>query len=103
MNKKIDRALVDLGRHFDLIQAKDGTASPSAVKAPYMALPVAQQTRNQKVANLEFNQAVDGLIGQMLAYYKKCEKAEELRDGHPSGCTLICEADSSNLIRKQRY
>ena len=26
INKKIDRALVDLGRHFDLIQAKDGTA-----------------------------------------------------------------------------
>jgi integrase len=47
-----------------------------------MALPIAQQTRNQKVGNLEFNQAVDDLIGRMLAYYKKCEKAAELVKAH---------------------
>jgi integrase len=97
INKKIDRALVDLGRHFDLIQAKDGTATPSAVKTSYMALPVAQQTRNQKVANLEFNQAVDGLIGQMLAYYKKCEKADELRDGPTPEMTVLMRAEKAEI------
>lgn len=97
INKKIDRALVDLGRHFDLIQAKDGTATPAAVKTSYLALPVAQQTRNQKVANLEFNEAVDSLIGRMLAYYKKCEKVEELRDGPTPEMTILLKAEKEEI------
>ena len=97
INKTIDRALVDIGRHFDLIQAKDGTATPSTVKASYMAVPVAQQTRNQKVANLEFNQAVDAMIGRMLAYYKKCEKVEELRDGPSPEMTVLLKAEKDAI------
>jgi hypothetical protein len=84
VNKKIDRALVDLDRHFDLVQANNGFATPAAIKKSYTA-PAPDQDRPsgnaQKVQNLAFNRSLDKLIDRFLDYSKRQGKANNLKGG----------------------
>lgn len=79
-NKKIALMQADLQRHFDLVRAKSGVATPALVKESYTAAALVPQIRNEKVANIQLSESVDNMIVQFLAFYEKLNQAYQ--NGH---------------------
>jgi integrase len=75
INKRLSQAKTDIERHFYLMQAKHGLATPAMVKQSYLTPISAQQIRNEKVENLELSEAIDDLIEKYIAYCEKVKKA----------------------------
>jgi transposase InsO family protein len=97
INAKIERACVDIGRHFDLVQAKNGMATAAAVKASYIAKPIAEQTKIQRIENFQFSNDLDTLINRYLAYCKKLEKTQAFKEPPSPERLLLLNAEKEQL------
>jgi hypothetical protein len=74
-NKTLAQIKADLERHFDLVQAKNGFATPVSVLESYRPPINGAQLNNEKVENLAFSQALDDLIDRYIKFCKKHKKA----------------------------
>lgn len=96
-NKKIDKALVDLGRHFDLVQAKFEAATPILVKQSYKGIKKDDPVKNQPLINLEYNERVDTVVNRYLQFCKKEEKANGLKDGPTAEMAILLAAEKRRI------
>ena len=97
LNKIIDRARVDIGRHYDLVQAKHGVATAAQVKESYTGPSVAEQVKNQPFLNLQFNESLDRLINRYLAFCKREEKVKGLKDGPTPEMQLLLDMEKGEI------
>jgi hypothetical protein len=72
INKKIAQTVMDLERHFDLMQAKNGAATSAMVKEAYLVPAARQEAQKERSENYQLGRELDGLIREYLSY---CEKA----------------------------
>ncbi len=77
INKKIGQAKTDIERHFDLMQAKHGAATPRNVKASYMTRVNGYDLRSQRVENLALSESIDEAINACIAYQDKVNNAHK--------------------------
>ena len=75
INKKINSAVTDIERHFDLMQAKHGVVAPTMVKESYLTPISVQQMRIEKAENAQFSEELDNLIRKYLTYCEKVQTA----------------------------
>ena len=75
INKTLGQIKADLERHFDLMQAKHGIATPELVLESYKTPINGRQLQEDKVQNLAFSEALDDLIDKYLKFSNKKEKA----------------------------
>jgi len=80
INKKLRQIETDLERHFDLIQAKEGLATPILVLESYKTPINGAQIQNEKVQNLAFSEALDKLVIQYCKFHDKKSKAYEFEN-----------------------
>jgi hypothetical protein len=78
-NKKIEQIRVDLERHFYIVQAKIGIATPKAVKESYITPINGFDQQSQRKANLQLSESIDEIV---LKYISFCEKARKLRNNN---------------------
>lgn len=75
INKKINNAVTDIERHFNLMLAKHGLVTPAMVKESYLSPVSGQQLRIEKTENAEFSEELDDLIGRYLTHCEKVKTA----------------------------
>jgi len=75
INKKIGQTMLDLERHFDLMQAKNGAATAAMVKEAYLAPAAGQEAQKEKSENHLLGVELDGLIREYLSYCEKVKRA----------------------------
>jgi len=93
-NKKIAALLTDVFRGIDLVQAKDGTATPEAVwKLLKATKAIPDKTKLDKKVNLEFSLKLDQLVKEYVVFQKKKFKAYEFTTEMPPA--------RANLIKEQ--
>ena len=76
-NKTLGQIKADLERHFDLIQAKSGLATPTLVIESYKTPLNGQKLKDEKVKNLAFSPKLDDLINNYIKFSEKKRKADE--------------------------
>ena len=91
VTKKINKIVVDLERTFDLIQAKNGTATPKAVIEAYQTPINGNDLREQAKENLLFSGEVDAIIEEYVDLCKKKKRAIERSEASPEKLELIDE------------
>lgn len=80
----------DIQRHFDLIQVKDGIATPQAVKQSYLTPLSGKRKLTERKQNFEISEAIDEMVNVYIAYCDKIKKA------HKDGCKP-CGGKNSGL------
>jgi integrase len=75
INKKINNAVTDIERHFNLMVAKHGLVTPAMVKESYLSPVSGQQLRLEKTENGEFSEELDDLIARYLTHCEKVKTA----------------------------
>ncbi len=75
INKKINNAVTDIERHFNLMVAKHGLVTPVMVKESYLSPVSGQQQRLEKTENVQFSEELDDLIGRYLTHCEKVKTA----------------------------
>ncbi|TDW97061.1 phage integrase SAM-like domain-containing protein [Dinghuibacter silviterrae] len=76
-NKVLSNMTTDLNRHFDLIQAKEGVATPALVFKAYKTPIQAEKRKEEQLENLAFSEALDDLVRRYVIFCKKDEKARD--------------------------
>ena len=77
INKKIGQAKTDIERHFDLMQAKHGAATPRNVKVSYMTRVNGHDLRRQRVENLALSESLHEAINACIVYQDKVNNAHK--------------------------
>lgn len=77
INKQLGQIKADMERHFDLVQAKHGLATPEAVKRSYQTPINGNDQHRQKVENLEFSEELDNFISEYILLCKKVKRDKE--------------------------
>lgn len=80
INKKIGQIKADLERHFDLVQAKQGTATPQAVKISYLTPINGQENQSHRRENFLLSESLDETVYSYLKWCDKFDKAH--KDGN---------------------
>jgi len=75
INKKINNAVTDIERHFNLMAAKYGLVTPVMVKESYLSPVSGQQLRMEKTENAQFSEELDELIRRYLTHCEKVKSA----------------------------
>jgi hypothetical protein len=96
-NKKLATLLADVFRGIDLLQAKEGIATPEAVWKLLEAPKVGpDKTKVEKKVNLEFSLKLDRLVKDYVVFQKKKFKAYEFNtDVAPIRAGLIKEEQAA--------
>jgi len=96
-NKKLTNLLTDLNRAIDLIQAKEGLATPEAVwKLLESPKNIPDKTGQEKKENLEFSLKLNQLVKEYVIFQKKKFKAYEFAaELPPVRAALIKEAEAA--------
>ncbi|WP_298741004.1 phage integrase SAM-like domain-containing protein [uncultured Chitinophaga sp.] len=76
LNKKLGQMKADLERHFDLVVAQHGLATPELVLASYQTPVNGEKTRQENADNLAFSLELDELVARFMKYDRKKEKAQ---------------------------
>jgi integrase len=106
-NKTLGQIKTDLERHFDLMQAKHGTATPQLVLESYKTPINGKQQQDDKIQNLAFSETLDSIINRYVKYNKKVKKAHRF-DAVPSEEKRVLlalekekiEKDIENLVKR---
>lgn len=77
INKKIGQATSDIERHFDWVQAKNGLATPQAVKQSYLSPINGHQQLEERKENFMLSEQLDGLIATYIGYCDKIKIAHK--------------------------
>ena len=77
INKQLGQIKADVERHFDLVQAKQGLATPEAVKRSYQTPINGHDQHRQKMENLEFSEQLDNVISEYVLLRKKVKRDKE--------------------------
>ncbi|PSL19286.1 site-specific integrase [Chitinophaga ginsengisoli] len=99
-NKTLELMKADLQRHFDLVQALHGLATPKLVLDSYRSPINGKDQQQQKIANLAFSERLDALICDYIKYCRFEKKAYEF-DAVPSSEKRIILEDRRNGIKKR--
>ena len=75
INKKINHAVTDIERHFNLMVAKHGLVTPTMVKESYLTPISGQQLRIEAAENAQLGEELDKLISRYLSFAEKAKKA----------------------------
>jgi integrase len=67
----------DLERHFDLVRASHGYATPALVLTSYKTPPQRTQQQSEKKENTQFSLELDTLIRRSVKYCRQLEKAQK--------------------------
>lgn len=76
INKKLGQMKTDLQRHFDLVVAKNGLATPQQVFASYQTPIKGHKQRAERQENAAFSVALDELIAAVVRHLRKAESLE---------------------------
>ncbi|MCF6404587.1 hypothetical protein L3C95_16950 [Chitinophaga filiformis] len=90
----------NLERHFYLVQALHGLATPKLVLESYRSPINGKDQQQQKIANLAFSERPDALICDYIKYCEFEKKAYEF-DAVPSSEKKIILEDRRNGIKKR--
>ncbi|SFW16901.1 hypothetical protein SAMN05661012_00365 [Chitinophaga sancti] len=99
-NKTLGQIKADLERHFDLIQAKSGLATPTLVIESYKTPLNGQKLKDEKVKNLAFSPKLDDLIDNYIKFSEKKRKAYEF-DQVPSPERKILFENQESVLQKE--
>jgi site-specific recombinase XerD len=99
INKKLRQMKTDLERHFDLVVAKNGLATPKLVFASYKSPINGQRQITERKENVDFSMALDELIKDTIKYQRKSEWLGKKDIIRPSQQELIKE-EKTDLIKR---
>ncbi|MBN8877734.1 MAG: site-specific integrase [Sphingobacteriales bacterium] len=95
-NKKLGQIKADLERHFDLVVAKNGCASPSLVIKSYKTPPLEQQRQLEKKENLLLTGQVDDIIDRFVKHCRLYDTA--FREGTPAPEKVVLLEEKKELL-----
>lgn len=91
INKKLGQMETDLQRHFDLVVAKSGLATPKQVFASYKIPMNGYKQRVEKQEIAAFSLSLDELIKNVIRYFRKLETLEKKGPIPPSQLLILRE------------
>jgi hypothetical protein len=89
ITKKLKQIEVDLERCFDLIQAKDGTATAKAVGEAYQTPINGNDLREQTKENLQLSEQLDPIIEDYVMLCKKRKRVIERGEAGPEKLAIF--------------
>ena len=98
-NKKLGQFKTDIERHFDLVSAKNGFATPTQVIESYKLPPVAIQQKNERKENSVVSLEIDKVISEYVKFCRRYEK--QFKEGKPAPTHLeLLEEEKTEILNK---